>query len=150
MDHEALAALVPELMKAHPDIDWKFIETNECFALEIRPISDPGRLAEVYVSESTEMFWYVFAGHEARQFAYETPEKREVLEEQLAGAVAAVRGPTQVLLDWAGDDVVRSGISHNVDGEDPEAPTVDWLPKRIWWWMQGRQLRREILKFPAI
>ena len=41
MDAEVLTALVPDLLAAHPGIDWEFTETKDALAIELRPAADP-------------------------------------------------------------------------------------------------------------
>lgn len=53
------------------------------------------------LSDSTEVFSYSFAGYYAAENAYDLDEKRDVLADKTGQAVPAVRGPTQVLLEWA-------------------------------------------------
>lgn len=150
VDDVALKAVVPDSMAAHPGVSWEFIATDESFAIEIRPSVDPGRYARLYVSESTEIFRVAFAGHETVDFAYELPDKLELLQEQIEEAVLTLHGPTQVLLDWAGDRIVRSAITHNPGGEAPPDFTMDWPFERLWWWLKGKRLRREVVRFPAL
>ena len=69
MEAEALTVLVPDLLAAHPGIDWEFTETTEALAIELRPVVDPGRCARVVVSESTEVFSYSFAGYSVAECA---------------------------------------------------------------------------------
>ena len=145
-----LAALVPELLAVHPGIDWEFTETTEGLAVDIRPASDPSRCARIFVSASTEVFSYSFAGYHVAEFAYDLEEKREVLEDKINEAVSAVLGPTQVLLEWAGQEVVRSAISHDAFGEPPAQFTTSFPLSRLWWWVRGRRFRREVVTFPDL
>ena len=69
VDTKVLAALVPELLAVHPGIDWEFTETTEGLAVDIRPASDPSRCARIFVSASTEVFSYSFAGYHVAEFA---------------------------------------------------------------------------------
>lgn len=150
VDTKVLAALVPELLAVHPGIDWEFTETTEGLAVDIRPASDPSRCARIFVSASTEVFSYSFAGYHVAEFAYDLEEKREVLEDKINEAVSAVLGPTQVLLEWAGQEVVRSAISHDAFGEPPAQFTTSFPLSRLWWWVRGRRFRREVVTFPDL
>ncbi|MFZ1282664.1 MAG: hypothetical protein WAQ75_00915 [Propionicimonas sp.] len=150
MDTQELEALVPELLAVHPGIDWEFTETTDGLVLDIRPASDPSRCARIAMSASTEVFGLSFAGYHVAEFAYDLEEKREVLEDKINEAVAAVLGPTQVLLEWAGQEVVRSAISHDALGEPSAQFTTSFPLPRLWWWVRGRRFRREVLTFPAL
>ncbi|MCC6498569.1 MAG: hypothetical protein IT193_20190 [Propionibacteriaceae bacterium] len=150
MDELALKGVVPGLMAAHPEFGWEFVDTTRAFAIVIRPLADRRRYATVEVWESAEIFSYAFAGHESVDFAYETSEKEEVLQEQIEQATRALRGPTRVMLDWAGDKVARSMITHDFGGEDSHDFTMDRAVERLLWWLKGKRLRREIVRFPAL
>lgn len=150
MDAEALTAQVPNLLAAHPGIDWEFIETTDALAIELRPAADPSRCARVVVSESTEVFSYSFAGYYVAESAYDLEEKQGVLADKIGQAVAAVRGPTQVLLEWAGTRVVRSALGHHAAGEPPQGFTTSFPIRRLWLRVRGRRFRREALTFPAL
>lgn len=147
---EVLTALVPDLLAAHPGIDWEFAETTDAFAIELHPAADPSRCARVIVSDSTEVFSYSFAGYYVAESAYDLDEKQEVLADQIGQTVAAVRGPTQVLLEWAGSHVVRSAIGHDAGGNPPRSFTSSFPLTRFWWWARGKRFRREVLTFPAL
>lgn len=145
-----LVALVPELLTAHPDVSWELVPTPETLAIEVRPVADQSRCATVEVSASTEIFLWGFAGHDVASFAYDLDEKRAVLADVIGEAVASVRGPTQVLVEWAGSRVVGSAISHN-DREVPPQELTSTTPlARLWWRLRGKRLRRELLAFPAL
>lgn len=150
MDVEVLTALVPGLLAAHPGIDWEFTGTTDALAIELRPAAEPSRWARVVVSASTEVFSYSFAGYYVAESAYDLEEKQEVLADKIGQAVAAVRGPTQVLLEWAGPRVVRSAISHDAAGSPPRTFTTSCPITRLWWRVRGMRLRREVLTFPAL
>lgn len=150
MDAELLTALIPDLLAAHPGIDWEFNETTDAFAIELHPAADPSRLARVMVSDSTEIFSYSFAGYYVAESAYSLDEKQEVLANQIGKAVAAVRGPTHVLLEWAGLHVVRSAINHDPGGDSPRTFTSSFPLTRLWWRARGKRFRREVLTFPAL
>lgn len=150
MDADVLAALVPDWLTAHLGIEWEFADTTDDLAIDIRPASDPSRIARVVVYDSTEIFSYSFAGFYTVEFAYDLDEKKEVLEEKIGEAVAAVRGPTQILLEWAGKEVVRSAIGHDAAGKPPQQFTTSFPLSRLWWRVRGGRFRREVLVFPAI
>ncbi len=150
MQKKVLAVLVPELMAGRPGIDWEFTETIDGLAIDLRPALAPGRCARVAVSESTEIFSYSFAGYHVAEFAYDLEEKQEVLEDKINEAVAAVLGPTQILLEWAGQQVVRSAIGHDASGKAPAQFTTSFPLSRLWWWARGKRFRREVLTFPAL
>ena len=145
-----MTALVPDLLAAQPGIGWEFTETTDALAIELRPAADLSRCARVVVSESTEVFSYSFAGYYVAESAYDLAEKREVLADTIGQAVAAVRGPTQVLLEWAGPRVVRSAIGHHAAGEPPHGFTTSFPIARFWWRVRGKRFRREVLTFPAL
>lgn len=150
MDAEVLTALVPDLLAAHLGIDWEFTETKDALAIELRPAADRSRCARVVLSDSTEVFSYCFVGYYAAENAYDLDEKRDVLADKIGQAVAAVRGPTQVLLEWAGPHVVRSAISHHAAGDPPEGFTTSFPITRLWWRIRGKRVRREFRTFPAL
>lgn len=147
MDAEVLTALVPDLLAAHPGIAWECTETMDALAIELRPAADPSRCARVVVSESTEVFSYSFAGYYVGESAYDLEEKQEVLADKIGQAVAAVRGPTQVLLEWAGPRVVRSAIGHHDSGDPPQGFTTSFPLTRLWWRVRGKRFRQEVLTF---
>lgn len=140
---------MPGLLAAHPGIDWGFTETLDALAIELRPVADPSRCARVVVSESTEVFSYSFAGYYVAESAYDLEEKQEVLADKIGQAVAALRGPTQVLLEWAGPRVVRSAIGHHA-GDPPQGFTTSFPLTGLWWRVRGKRFRQEVLTFPAL
>jgi len=150
MDADVLAALVPDWLTAHPDIAWEFADTTDAFAIDLRPASDPSRCARVVAHDATEIFSYSFAGYYTAEFAYDLDEKKAVLEEKIGEAVAAVRGPTQILLEWAGKEIVRSAIGHDAGGQPPQQFTTSFPLSRLWWRLRGGRFRREVLVFPPI
>lgn len=140
-------------MSAFSDIEWHLRESVDGgFEIELHPSLEPSRTAAVFVSGSAEVFAFSFAGHEPWEFAYTEVDKAATLAEQVESAVAAVRGPTQVVLDWAGGKVARSGLTHFPDGRLPGRSDIStgWLFGPLAWWLRGRRLRREILSFPAL
>lgn len=154
MEGDELAADVAAIMQSFPDMDWCFLARadfpHELFVVEIRPIAAPDRCAHVEVSDSMEVFGYRFAGHWSVDFAYERADKRELLEDTIKEAITAVRGPTRVLLDWGGNEVLRSGISIAEPG-NRLPPLSSSMPLRVLWWrLRGRSMRRELLSFPAL
>ncbi|MDQ7991833.1 MAG: hypothetical protein AAGC63_02230 [Propionicimonas sp.] len=150
MDKEVWTALASDLLAGHRGLDWEFVQTADALAIELQPIADPSRCARVTVSASTEVVSYSFAGHQVSEFAYDLQEKHEVLADTISRAVAAVRGPTQVLLEWAGPHVVRSAISHHTSGDPLERFTTSFPIARLWSRIRGRRIRREVLTFPAL
>ena len=154
MDTRDLAAMVPALMASHPTHTWVMTSGNheaEDLILEIHPKLAPDRTARVQVFRGAEVYFMDFAGHSSSDFAYEDEDRPEALEGRIELAVRATAGPTRVLLDRAGDVIVRSVMVIDPNGPAPEQDTIVTRPvPRLAARLRGQEVTREVLEFTAI
>jgi hypothetical protein len=123
----------------------------EDLILEIHPTRAPERTARVQVFRGAEVYFMDFAGHSSSDFAYDDEDRPEALQGRIQLAVRATLGPTRVLLDRAGDVVVRSVMVIDPDGPSPDQDTIVTRPlPRLAARLNGQQVTREVLEFPAI
>jgi hypothetical protein len=141
-------------MASHPTHTWAITSGHqgaEDLILKIHPTLAPERTARVQVFRGAEVYFLDFAGHSSSDFAYDDEDRPEALHGRVELAVRATRGPTRVLLDRAGEVVVRSVMVIEPDGPDPERDTiVTWPVHRLAARLRGQQVTREVLEFTAI
>lgn len=122
MDTSDLADLVPGLMASHPTHVWAVTsgrQESEDLIVEIHPALAPERRAQVQVFRGAEVYFMDFAGHSSKDFAYDDVDRPEALQGRIELAVRATLGPTHVLLDRAGEVIVRSVMVFDPDGPAP-------------------------------
>jgi hypothetical protein len=141
----ALVSLVPGIMAERPDILWRFDDVSDGFRVVLWPAREAERAASVRVHRGGEVFVLVFGTYVGATFEYDEEEKAVALRERLAAAVAAVRGPSRLVLTFAGDKctscelVLAAGLSEEVS----DGISVDRLARTLAWRLLRRQLRRE-------
>src|SRR6476661_7628594 len=149
MDTSDLADLVPGLMASHPTHVWAVTsgrQESEDLIVEIRPALAPQRRAQVQVFRGAEVYFMAFAGHSSKDFAYDDVDRPEALQGRIELAVRATLGPTRVLLDRAGEVIVRSVMVISPDGPVPEQDTIVTRPlPRLAARLHGQQVTREVL-----
>ncbi|MGO4604556.1 hypothetical protein [Terrabacter sp. 2YAF2] len=154
MDTSDLADLVPGLMASHPKHAWVVMSGRhggEDLIVEIHPALAPERRAQVQVFRGAEVYFMDFAGHSSKDFAYEDEDRPEALQGRIELAVRATLGPTRVVLERAGDVIVRSVMVIDPDGPAPDQDMIVTRPvPRVAARLRGQEVTREVLEFPAI
>lgn len=142
-------------MREHPDFEWSEVEGGglaEDLILRIRPVSERHRVATVTAHEGGNRFSVEFAGHEISAFAYDDDgERLEVLRDCLAEAIALARGPTRVVLEFAGEVLVRSTAAR-LDGSGVEVrpQRVEYPIRRLVSRLRRQVRRHEVVDFPSL
>ncbi|GAA3230180.1 hypothetical protein GCM10010488_35730 [Oerskovia jenensis] len=148
----ALVLLVPGIMAEHPDILWRFDDVSDGFRVALWSARDPERTASVRVHRGGEVFVLVFGPYLGPTFAYVEEDKPDELRARLATAVAAVRGPSRLVLTFAGDKctscelVLAAGSPEEVS----DGTRGDHLARMLAWRLLRRQVRRETLELDRI
>ncbi|MFF2622101.1 hypothetical protein [Oerskovia jenensis] len=148
----ALVALVPGIMTEHPDILWRFDDVPDGFRVALWSARDPERTASVRVHRGGEVFVLGFGPYAGPTFEYDEEEKPDELRARLATAVAAVRGPSRLVLTFAGDRctscelVLAAGLPEEVS----DGTMGDHLARMLAWRLLGRRLRRETIELDRI
>jgi hypothetical protein len=154
MDTRDLANMVSGLMAGHPTHTWVMTsgqQEAEDLILEIHPTSAPERTALVRVFRGAEVYFIDFAGHSSADFAYDDEDRPQALQGRIELAIRATLGPTRVLLERAGEVIVRSVMVLDPDGPNPEQDTIVTRPvPRLAARLRGQQVTREVLEFTAI
>jgi hypothetical protein len=124
---------------------------SEDLIVQMHPTLAPERTARVQVFRGAEVYFMDFAGHSSKDFAYDDEDRPEVLQGRIELAVRATLGPTRVLLDRAGEVILRSVMVIDPDGPNPEQDTiVSWPIRRLEARLCGHQVTREVVEFSAI
>ncbi|MFB7887609.1 hypothetical protein ACIOWF_00310 [Cellulosimicrobium cellulans] len=148
----ALRELVPELMAGYDDIVWQFDDGSDALCIVMSPVGAPERVARVLVHHGEEVFALQFGSHVGVTFAYQQDEKPDELRDRIATAVATVRGPSRLVLTFAGTTQTRSELVLAPDSPDEHSDGV-WMERQtaeLLWRVRRRRLRREVRDFPRL
>jgi hypothetical protein len=152
MDTPDLAVLVPELMARHTGWRWILLSgraSGEDLVVELYPLARPERVATVRVNAGAEVFSFVFAGHESRDFAYTDDDRRETLRARIDLAMEAACGPTRVIREHAGGATIKSTLVVDPDGPSPRQEVASYPIRRVKAFLTGSHIIREVTDFPA-
>jgi hypothetical protein len=74
------------------------------------------------------------------------------IPDRIAAAVSAIRGPSRLVLTYAGDVCTRSELVLDVGSaeEHRDGISSEHVIKQLTWRLRGRQLRRETREFDRI
>jgi hypothetical protein len=155
VDTPDLAALVPELMARHPQCAWSVVTPvqGEALLIEIHPLVSPERVVRIDVNPGGEVYHLSFAGHEAgAEFAYEDPDKRELLEDLIKQAEDLATGPSRITRDMVDGVVVSSRMMLDPDGPDRRfyGLTVYQPATYAKARLSGRTITHEVIDFPSV
>lgn len=153
MNTADLGELAAELVGSHAGYRWSVLSPggpDSDLRAEIRAVDDPSRMAVLWIRAGAEVFHVQVWGHEDTDLAYEDEERVEVLQERIGLAMAALRGPTQVTIWRAGDQVIRSRLvltdgTHEWQGQD-----VDRRLARVVAWFRGQRVVEQHIVVQAI
>lgn len=148
----ALVALVPELMSEFDDIAWRLDDVPDGFRIVLSPTRAPDREAQVRVHRGEEVFVLTLDGYVGARFEYDAADKGEALRERVVAAVSAVRGPSRLVLTYAGDRCIRSELVLAAGAADEQRDGVwsESLIKQLAWRVRGRPLRHETRELARI
>lgn len=148
----ALEALVPRLMSEFSDVAWRFEDVSEGFRIVLSLTRAPDRVARVRVHGGEEVFVLTLDDYIGVRFEYDSEDKPEALRERIAAGVSAIRGPSRLVLSYAGDVCTRSELVLNVGSADEHRDGVwsERLTKQLGWRLRGRPLRRVTREFDRI
>ncbi len=139
-------------MAGYDDSVWQFDDdVPDALCVVMSPVGAPERVARVLVHRGEEVFVLLFGSHVGVTFEYEQDEKPDEFRDRLATAVAAVRGPSRLVLTFAGSTQTRSQLVLAPDS--PDGGDGIWMERQtaeILWCLRRRRLRREVRDFPRL
>jgi hypothetical protein len=154
VDTADLAELLPGLMDRYPGHRWTILSaggTGVDLSFEVRPTVAPDRAATVKVLAGAEVYVMSFQGHTDADFAYNDEDRLEALEGRIELAAAATQGPTQVILEFAGDSVVGSRLLIGSAGLTAQAEAFhSWPLRRLKAHLFHRQITQRIIDLPGV
>jgi len=139
-------------MQGHVKVSWAFaqgLSDADDLVISLHPWAWPDRVATVTAYGGCEVFSCMFAGHVSTDFAYADADRLDALKGRIDLAVAATTGPTRVIIDRVGDEVVRSEMVIDPDGEGRADGVVSYPVRRLRGLLR-RSPRREVREFPAV
>ncbi|WP_251153287.1 hypothetical protein [Cellulosimicrobium sp. Marseille-Q4280] len=148
----ALRALVPDIMAEHADIVWRFDDHVDGLRVVLSPTAAPERVASLLVHRGEEVFVVELGTYLGVTFEYDEDEKPNELRDRLATAVSALRGPSRLVLTYAGDKQTSSQLVLAPDSPDEHSDGI-WvhrLTTELAWRLRLRRLRQGVLEFPPI
>ncbi len=139
-------------MTRYPQCAWNLVSGpavagDLLLSLQLR--AAPDRQATVQVFAGAEVFFFAFAGAESVDFAYADADKPEALQERIALAVRAMRGPTRLIRDQARGRTVEATLILDVDGA-AEQLSSSYPFRRLRAFVTGARVEREIVDYPAV
>ena len=152
MNTTDLAAEVPELMTRHPHCRWQIVAdpgAADDLVIELRPAARPERLAVVRVNSGAEVFSFVFGGHHSHDFAHDDADRLQTLRDRIDRAVEAACGPTRVVLERAGDTLVKSTLVIDPDGPAPRQEVSTYPLRRLAAIVAARRVVRTVTDHAA-
>jgi hypothetical protein len=140
-------------MAGYDDIVWQLDDdVSDALCVVMSSVGAPERVARVLVHHGEEVFVLLFGSRAGVTFEYEQDEKPNELRDRLATAVAAVRGPSRLVLTFAGSTQTRSQLVLAPDSPDERSDGI-WMERQtaeILWRVRRRRLRREVHDFPSL
>ena len=148
----ALRALVPEMMAEHPGIAWRLDDDADGICILLHPEAAPERVARVGIRPGEEVYSVELGPHRGVTVEHVDAEKPDEARERIATAVSAVRGPSRLVLTYAGETQTRSELVLAPDSpeERSDGVHVHRPATELFWRLRRRRLRQEVLELGPV
>ena len=139
-------------MAEHAGIAWRLDDEVDGICIVLHPEAAPERVARVGIRPGEEVFSVELGPYRGVTFEYDDAEKPDEARERIATAVSAVRGPSRLVLTYAGETQTRSELvlapdspEERSDGVHVHRPVTE-----LFWRLRRRRLRQEVLELGPV